>query len=151
MKLTAHSKKWNPIRSFNTQWGTVYSRDLAEFMKEEIMAICPKDVVNIRVLRRDDSYKILGPPIIKLEFEKDTLDPHIIIRWKWIQLRMKREIIICEMCLQFEHSKNYCKGKREFFKYCTEPLQEGGVHNCGATFNVKIPTRQETWKYLENI
>ena len=67
-------------KNFNTQWGTVYSRDLAEFMKEEIMAICPKDVVNIRVLRRDDSYKILGPPIIKLEFEKDTLDPHIIIR-----------------------------------------------------------------------
>ena len=32
-------KKVKPHK-FNTQWGTVYSKDLAEFAKEEIMAMC---------------------------------------------------------------------------------------------------------------
>ena len=39
---TAHSKNWNPIRSLILSWGTVYSKNLAEFTKEEIMAMCPK-------------------------------------------------------------------------------------------------------------
>ena len=43
------------------------------------MAMCPEDVVDIRVPRRDDGDKLMGLSIIKLEFDKDTLDPHIII------------------------------------------------------------------------
>ena len=35
--------------------------------------------MDIRVLRRDDNNKLLGPPIIEIEFEKNTLDPYIII------------------------------------------------------------------------
>ena len=69
MKLTAHSKKWNPIRSFNTQWGTVYSRDLVELVKEE-MAMCPKDVVDIHVLRKHDGDRLMGPLNIELKFER---------------------------------------------------------------------------------
>ena len=30
-------EKIGPHKKFNTQWGTVYSRDLAEFKNEEIM------------------------------------------------------------------------------------------------------------------
>ena len=43
-----------------------------------------------------------APQIIELEFEKDTLDPHIIIGEENIQLRMKKERPTkCEICLQF--------------------------------------------------
>ena len=87
MKQTAHSIKQNLIRSL-TQLGTVYSRDLAEFTKEEIMAMCPKDVVEIPVPRRDDGDRPMELLIIKLEFEKDTLDPHITIEEEIIQLRI---------------------------------------------------------------
>ena len=87
MKQTAHSIKQNLIRSL-TQLGTVYSRDLAEFTKEEIMAMCPKVVVEIPVPRRDDGDRPMELLIIKLEFEKDTLDPHITIEEEIIQLRI---------------------------------------------------------------
>ena len=44
--------------------------------------MCPKDVVNIHVPRKDDEDRLMGPSIIELEFEKGG---------KSIQLRMKRE------------------------------------------------------------
>ena len=43
------------------------------------MAMSPKDVVDICMPRRDKGDRLIGLPIIELEFEKDTLDPHIII------------------------------------------------------------------------
>ena len=55
----------------------MYSRDLAEFTKEEIMEMCSKDVVDICMPRRDDDNWLLGQPIIELEFEKDILEPPI--------------------------------------------------------------------------
>ena len=45
-------------------------------MKEEVMVMCPKDMVDICMPRMHDGDRLLGPPIIKLEFEKDTLDLH---------------------------------------------------------------------------
>ena len=72
-------EKIEPHKKFNTQWGTVYSRDLAEFMKKKIVEMCPKDVVDIQVHRKDDDNRLMGPPIIKLEFRKNILDPYIII------------------------------------------------------------------------
>ena len=53
---------------------------MAEFTRNEIMSMCPKDLVEIRVPKRDDGDKLMGPPIIELKFEKDILDRHIIIR-----------------------------------------------------------------------
>ena len=52
------------------------------------MAMCPKDVVEIPVPRRDDGDRPMELLIIKLEFEKDTLDPHITIEEEIIQLRV---------------------------------------------------------------
>ena len=44
------------------------------------MEMCPKDVMDIHIPRRDDDNRLMGPPIIELEIEKDILDPHKIIR-----------------------------------------------------------------------
>ena len=75
------------------------------------MAMCSKDVVNICVLRRDNGDRHMGPPIIELEFKKDTLDPHIIIGGESIQQKAKRERpILCERCLQFGYLKKLCRG-----------------------------------------
>ena len=62
--------------------GALYSKNLAEFIKEQIMEMCPKDVVIICVPRRDDDNRIMGPPIIELEFEKNTMEPHINNWWR---------------------------------------------------------------------
>ena len=64
---------------FNTQWGTIYSRDLVEFTKEEILEMCPKDVTDIPIPRRDNNNSFMRPLIIELVFEKDILEAHIII------------------------------------------------------------------------
>ena len=78
----------------------MYSKDLTEFTKEELMEMCPKDVVHIHMPRRDDGNRLMGPPIIELEFEKDILDPHKIIGGESIQLRMKKQKpTLCERCL----------------------------------------------------
>ena len=37
-------KKIEPHKNFNTQWGTIYNKDLVEFMKEVVLEICPKDI-----------------------------------------------------------------------------------------------------------
>ena len=37
--------------------------------------MCPKCVIDIRVPWRVDDYKLMGPPIIELEIEKNKLDP----------------------------------------------------------------------------
>ena len=72
-------KKVEPHKKFNTLWETVYSRNLMEFTKKEMMAKCPKDVVDILVLKKYDRDWSMRPPIIKLEFEKEPRKPHIII------------------------------------------------------------------------
>ena len=46
----------------------MYSRDLVEFTKEEIMKMCPRDVVDIHMPRRNNDNRLMGPPIIELEF-----------------------------------------------------------------------------------
>ena len=46
----------------------MYSRDLAEFTKDEIMKMCSKDAVDIRIPRKDDDNRLIGTPIIELEF-----------------------------------------------------------------------------------
>ena len=59
-------EKVEPHKKFNTQWRTIYSRNLADFTKGELMAMCPKDVMDIRVPRKDDDNRLLGPTIIEL-------------------------------------------------------------------------------------
>ena len=60
--------------------------------------MCPQDVVDICILRRNEDNRLMGAPIIELEFEKDILDPYIIFGGEKIQLRMKkdREQKICK-------------------------------------------------------
>ena len=64
---------------------------MIEFLREEIMALCPRDVVDIGMPRGVNKNRLMGPPIIELEFQKDTLYPHIIIGGECIQLKMKRK------------------------------------------------------------
>ena len=89
----------------------MYSRGLLEFTKENIMEMCPKNVVDTRVPKRDDDNRLVGPPIIiELEFKEDTLNSHIIIRGERIQLQMEKERpTLFEKYLQFGHPKEECR------------------------------------------
>ena len=76
------------------------------------MEMYPKNVLDIHVPRRDNHNRHMGPPIIKLEFEKDTLDPHVIIGGESIQLKMKKERpTLCERCpkTSAENAQSLCK------------------------------------------
>ena len=77
--------------------------------------------MDIRVLRRDDNNKLLGPPIIEIEFEKNTLDPYIIIGGESINYEWKKA------------DQFYVKDVSSLVtpKKSAETLQEGRVHNCG--------------------
>ena len=76
--------------------------------------MCPKDVTNIRMTRRDNKNRLTGPQIIELEFEKYILDPHIIMEGENIQLQMKKERpTLYERYLQFGHPKKYCRSDRK--------------------------------------
>ena len=61
-------KKVEPHKKFNTQCGTVYSRQLAESTKKEITAMCIKDMVEICMPRSDNGDRLMGPQIIELKF-----------------------------------------------------------------------------------
>ena len=88
------------------------------------MEMCPKDVVDIRVPRRDDRDRLRSPPIIE---QKENLDPHIIIGEKSIQLQKKKEKpALCEKCLQFRQPQQFLQSNREF---CAELLQKRIVYN----------------------
>ena len=120
---------------FNTQWDTIYNRDLVEFMKEKILEMDSKGVMDICMPRRGDDNRLVGLPIIELQFEKDILDLHVIIGGENVQLRMKKERPnLCKKCLQFGHPKEYCKSDRESCTNCIEHLQEGRMHNCKENF-----------------
>ena len=57
--------------------------------------------------RRDNENRLMGPPIIELEFEKDTLDSHIIIGGENIQLQLRKERpTLCERCHQLGHPES---------------------------------------------
>ena len=87
--------------------------------------MCPKDVMDIRVSRRDDDNRLIGPPIIELEFEKDTLDSHIAVVGESIQLKMKKEKpTLCKRSLHFGHLKKLCRSNRELCRDCIEHQQE---------------------------
>ena len=104
---------------FSGTMSSLLSLCFISVVNKEIMAMCPKDVVNIPVPRRDDGNSLMRLPIIKLEFEKDFLDSHIIIREKSIQVRTKREkLILCERCIQYGHPKKFCRNSWELNKDC---------------------------------
>ena len=51
-----------------------------------MLEMCPEEVIDIRMPRRNNENRLTGPPIIEPEFVKDLLDPHIIIGGENIQL-----------------------------------------------------------------
>ena len=82
--------------------------------------------------RRNHENRLMGTPIIELEFEKDVLDQRIIIGGENIQLWMKKERpILYERCLQLGQ---YCRSHRELYTNCAEHLQERRMHSCGGNF-----------------
>ena len=107
------------------------SRDLAEFTRDEILEMYPEDVIGIYVPRRDDKSRLTGPLIIELEFDRDTLDPHIVNGRENFQLRMKKERpTIYKRCLQFGHPKKYCRSEKKFCGRCSQQIQEEEEHSC---------------------
>ena len=87
--------------------------------------MCPKDITDVRMPRRDSDNRLIGPPIVELEIKRDIMDQHILIGGENIKLRMKKErATLFERYLQFEHPKKYCRSDRELCTNCAEHLQK---------------------------
>ena len=109
--------------------------------------------MNIRIPRKDDENRLMGPPIIELEFKKDTLDPHIV-RGENIQLQMKKERpTLCERCLQFGHKKSIAEVTGNSAQTVQTNCRREEYTIVDGTFasTAKYHTRQETRKYVKNI
>ena len=73
--------------------------------------------------RMYDHNRLIGLPILELEFEKDVLDPNIIIGGENILLRKKKEKpTLCKRCFQVGHSIKFCRSNREIRRDCTRLL-----------------------------
>ena len=96
--------------------------------------MCPKDVTDIRMPKRDVENRFMGPPIIELEFKKDILDPHIIIRGENIQLQMKKERPTLYKIVTSSDTQKSTAEVRELCTNCTEHLHEGKMHDCRGNF-----------------
>ena len=105
--------------------------------------MCPKYVVDIHILRRNDNSRLMGPPIIELEYEQDILDPHIIIGGESIGLQ---KLTLCERYLQFGHPKNFAKETRNSAETAQSFYRKEEYEIIGKFFAyiAKKPTRQET-------
>ena len=97
---------------------------------------------------------LMEPPIIEMEFEKDILDPHIIIGLENIQLRIKKEKpTLCEKCLQFGHPKRYCRSDRNSAQTAENICRRVECTIVERTFvsTAKNHIRRETRNYVKNI
>ena len=140
-------KKMEPHKEFNNQWHTIYNRDLLEFTKNQILEMRPKEM-DIHMLTRDNENRT------GLEFEKDIMDPHIIIGGENIRLRMKKEKpTLFERCLQFGHQKSTAEVTRNLAQTAQNICRREECTIAEGTFasNAKNHIRQETRKYVENI
>ena len=77
--------------------------------------MCTKNIMDTRMPRKDNEDKLMGPPIIELEFQKDILDPHMIIGGE-------ERPTLCERSLQFGQPKKYCRSDRELCTNCAKHL-----------------------------
>ena len=86
----------------------------------------------------------MDPPIIELEFEKDTLNPHIIIGGENIQLRIRNERD--QLYLKDVYNLNCTAEVTENSAQTAEQLQEGRMQVCRRNFCLycKNHTRHET-------
>ena len=107
------------------------------------------DIVDICVPRRDDDNSLMGPPIIELEFEKCTLNPHIIIGEERIQLRMKKKQLYVKSASKLGTQKNSAEATENSSE--TAQKEEYTIDGWTFSFTANNLTRHETRKYVENI
>ena len=95
-----------PHRTFNTQKGVIYSKDLYEFDEYEILALCPPSVLKVRKLSGKNN-------AILLIFSSKYLPDYIYID----QFRTKVKKFIhrptqCYKCFEYGHVVHKCNNNR---------------------------------------
>ena len=58
--------------------------------------------------RKDSERKVIGPPIIELETDREMMDIHIFRKQKISDKKKKERPIICNRCINFGHPEKNC-------------------------------------------
>ena len=108
-----------PHKSFNNSRGIVYSKELGEFMEEEILNMCPPNVLNIRKFKGTDNIC----NAIQLTFISPYLPDYIKV--SGIEFQVKKfqpRPTQCRKCFEYGHVLKYCENVARCF-ICS------GMHN----------------------
>ena len=129
-----------PHKKFNTTWGEIFSWELDEYTDQELLDICPEEVIS--VIRPSDR-----KPLFFLEFNKMNLmnTKDIRIENLNIPLRLKKpQPMICKKCLIYGHTERWCRTSQRRCRNCGEADtphssdecdKEANCYHCGNPHN----------------
>ena len=97
----------SPHRSFNTDRGVVFSRDLYDYDEKEILKRCPEEVLSVKKLKGKNG-------AIQLTFHSSYLPDYIkIARVNMTVKRFKQRPIQCHKCFEYGHVEGNCPPERQ--------------------------------------
>ena len=113
-----------PHKTFNTSRGVVYSRDLYEYTEEEILLLCPLNVMRVKKLKGNNH-------CILFTFTDLRTPDHIIILETRIKVKnYHNRPTQCHRCYEFGHVQNGCHGESQRCYICADYHDE---HICEAS------------------
>ena len=113
----------NPYDEYNGSKGKIYNSDLAKLSKEEILNMCPPQVIDcFNITKYDEITKSrVNTPTFILKFSNQIPPDYIEIGP--LRIRVKSYSAtprICTRCLEFGHSKNRCTAGKNLCVNCGE-------------------------------
>ena len=106
-----------PHNKFNTTWGEIFSWELEDHLEQDLLDVCPEEVINVIRPWKDK-------PLFFLEFNKPDLTyiSDIKIENLNIPLKLKKpQPMICKKCLNYGHTEKWCKTSHRRCRNCAKP------------------------------
>ena len=105
-----------PHNKFNTTWCEIFSWDLEDHTEQDLLDVCPEEVINV-VRPWGDK------PVFFLEYNKTEITnvKDIKIENLNIPLKLKKtQPMICKKCLNYGHTERWCKSPFRRCRYCAD-------------------------------
>ena len=117
----------NPYDEFNVSKGKIYNTNLAKLSIEDLLNICPSNVVDAYNLKTYDRVlrRLVNSPIIILKFSNRVTPDQIIIGPHRIKVKNFSPFPkTCRSCLKYGHVSSKCKAEIKLCNICTKPIND---------------------------
>ena len=114
-----------PHKSFNTCWGALHSWDFADLTENEILDMCPIEIINVE-------RPIPNRPLLFLEFDRESLH-NTSIQLDGINIPIKPrkpQPMQCKKCYTFGHTKKRCRAPEQLCRKCSKTESTHNLENC---------------------